>query len=180
MPQWFGGSALSPVTIEEKDQWRIQWNRVLRWYSRVQILANKSKNSELSNFDDDELIAFFQNCFHVKDYLLNSYPDFKIDIDNLFSQNIELRFCRDIANGYKHKKIDRRPLDSDFNWYREYDYFETKGSPIKYRAAFENPDTKEIVKFDIFDLCNKCIDAWKDFLVIKGLEESSFESASDS
>ena len=65
MPKWYGGSALNPDDlIQKQDQWKIQWNRVCRWFNRTQSLAKKSETEELTAYDMDELIAFFQNCYY--------------------------------------------------------------------------------------------------------------------
>lgn len=47
MAKWYGGSTLNPdELIQPKDQWRIQWDRLNRWYKQTQLIKNKSKSEE--------------------------------------------------------------------------------------------------------------------------------------
>lgn len=40
MPQWYGVSILNPDSlIPQSEQWKIQWNRLCRWYTHVQKLS---------------------------------------------------------------------------------------------------------------------------------------------
>lgn len=173
MPSWYGGSALNPDDLVPKqDQWRDQWDRVRRWYERTKEIENRSKKTELSVYDDDILIAFFQNCNHLKDWLQSSRPDLKDKLETLFSSNFEMKACRNICDGYKHKNLTNPTHpDADFNWYREFDSFEKEIDPSKpaiyYRVAFLNGN--DIKKYDVFDLISKCYHLWGNFINDNGL-----------
>ncbi|MBN1293340.1 MAG: hypothetical protein JXB48_15985 [Candidatus Latescibacteria bacterium] len=167
MPKWYGGSTLNPdELLSPKDQWIDQWDRLNRWYKRTQLIKVKSKNEELDSFDIDIIITFFQNCFHLKDWLLTSLPTLGQDVQNLFKNNIEMGACRDICHGFKHKKLSNPTYDADFNIYKEYDHFfvETPVSttPIIYNIAFSYQD--HIKKYEMFDFIENCYKIWKEFL----------------
>jgi hypothetical protein len=166
MPKWLGGSALNPdILLPSAEQWKLQWHRVIRWYKRTSAVKTKSLSAELDVDDIDLVIAFFQNCYHLRDWLRASRPDLSAQIDSLFSHNFEMAACRDICNGFKHKTLNNRPLDADFNLYREYDYFakiERSGHPIKYRVAFADGD--DVRKFDLFELAHGCFQLWDNFI----------------
>src|SRR5438105_1733230 len=52
-------------------EWREQWDRVQRWYQRlVGIAVGRPHNMDLDSYWDD-VLGFFQNCFHFKDWLKN-------------------------------------------------------------------------------------------------------------
>jgi hypothetical protein len=92
MPQWYGGSALNPDIIMPPDeQWKIQWHRVIRWYDRVNQIKVKSRTNELNAYDIDVAIAFFQNCYHLRDWLQHCRPDCRGKIGALFANNYGLR-----------------------------------------------------------------------------------------
>lgn len=113
--------------------------------------------------DIDTVIAYFQNAYHLRDWLLATLPDLKDDVDTLFSNSFEMGACRDICNGFKHKSLNRPTHDPDFNLYREYDHFEIEGlSPVKYRITFA--DGSSIRKFDLFELADKVHRDWRKFL----------------
>src|SRR5438067_7171462 len=104
----------------------------------MQCIKQKALNEELDVEDLDVVVAFFQNCYHVRDWIAASKPAMKNKLDDLFRSHFEMRACRNICDGFKHKKLDK-PIhpDKDFNLYREYDYFEVMScsgnSPVKYR-----------------------------------------------
>jgi hypothetical protein len=172
MPKWFGGSALNPdETVKPGNQWMVQLSRVKRWYDRVQSLKSKSETEPLTAYDFDTLIAFFQNCYHLRDWLESARPELKNDVKILFENSFEMCACRDICHGFKHKDLRKPSLDADFNLYREYDSFAAEVDPRKnpevYNIAFANGN--DIGKFNVFDLVDKCVDLWIDFLQKHGL-----------
>ena len=84
---------------------------------------------------------------------------------NLFD-NFEMACCRDIANGFKHKRLEKPSVDADFNFYREYDYFPLepgKKNRILYRVAFLGKD-QNIKKWDVFELIDIIYNYWKEFI----------------
>ncbi len=82
--------------------WKEQWHRVLRWYERIQD-QNRSKQEY-----EDYLWAFFQNCWHMKDWLLND-PVLGRRKDAVKKEvhcpGGPLMICRDLANRSKHLKL---------------------------------------------------------------------------
>src|SRR5208337_3972755 len=130
MPEWFGGSALSPdMLIPPDEQWKLQWNRIIRWYQRVQAVKAKSHQIEPTDYDVDIVIAFFQNCYHLRDWLTACRPDLTNKVDAVFDGHFEMKGCRDVCNGFKHKELNRPSLDPAFNLYRVYDHFEAEANP---------------------------------------------------
>jgi hypothetical protein len=173
MPDWYGGSTLNPSHITPlQEQWRDQWERSLRWYERVRQIEQKSLKQELDIGDIDVVIAFFQNCYHVRDWIVASRPSLKKQMDNFFHTHFEMGACRDICNGFKHKDLDHWTHDKDFNLYRECDHLAAMGtgkkSPVRHRAVFA--DGTGIRKFDLFVLADSCIDLWNQFLRENGLD----------
>lgn len=185
MPEWLGTSALNPdKLIPRKHQWQAQWRRVCRWHIRTKEIEKRSKEVALTADDEDFLIAYFQNCYHLKDWLQSSRLELKTKLKSFTNDNFEMRACRNICDGFKHKKLDApgHP-DPDFNWYREFDSFEKEIDPskpaIRHSVAFSKMEkdgkgkiTKdEIVKYDVFDLINNCHSLWEKFIKDNQLSE---------
>ncbi len=164
MPKWYGGSTLNPdELVPAARQWAIQWQRLQRWHRRTLQAQEKSRRQELDLEGIDTVIAFFQNAYHLRDWLLASRPDLQSELSILFRNSFEMGACRDICNGFKHKSVNRPSHDPDFNLYRKYDHFEIEGlSPVKYRIAFAHGS--HIRKFDLFELIASVYQQWKDFL----------------
>lgn len=167
MPKWYGGSTLNPDEIvNPENQWMDQLFRMRRWYDRVLSLKKKSETEQLTEADIDILIAFFQNCYHLRDWLESSRTELKDEIKKLFDNSFEMRACRDICCGFKHKDLKKPSIDKDFNLYREYDHFADEAYPGKnleiYNVAFA--DGNDIRKFNLFDFVDRCFNHWIDFL----------------
>lgn len=171
MPSWYGGSTLNPdELIPKENQWIAQWYRVTRWFRRCEELKEKSKTNELDADDIDTVIAFFQNCYHLRDWIGASRANLKEKLNALsFRSTVEMKVCRDICNGFKHKALDQKkypPLDPDFNVYCEYDHFlaeaDSSANPVLYRIAFSYKG--DIRKYDLFDLVERCYRIWENFI----------------
>ncbi|PKN92926.1 MAG: hypothetical protein CVU44_12915 [Chloroflexi bacterium HGW-Chloroflexi-6] len=92
-----------------------QYLRVHRWYNRVfkrsrNRLIRKARRpiNEEELFLDD-LYAFFVNCYHLKDWVIN---DAAINIapeivESTINSNLFLQLCADICNSSKHLKLRR-------------------------------------------------------------------------
>ena len=84
--------------------WKDQYRRVKRWYSKIQCIDRD--NSSISEEELDTLFAFFQNCWHLYDWLKNSEV-LSVDLlDGFFRDNETMKFCYDICIGGKHLNID--------------------------------------------------------------------------
>lgn len=167
MPEWYGGAALgSGLGLPPAEHWSAQWNRVIRWRQKVRRIQEKAAKTELDAFDLDDAVAFFQNCYHLRDWLELSQPRLKPSLDALIRNHFELGACRDVCNGFKHKSLKHPSHDPDFNIYREYDTFledvEPGQSPVRYRLAFA--DGADVRKFDLFEFVDTCVTLWAEFI----------------
>lgn len=167
MPEWFGGAALgSSLGLSPSDQWKAQWSRVQRWHRKIRRIREKATRTELDDFDLDDVIAYIQNCYHLRDWLVVSRPALKVSLDDFFKKHFELGACRDVCNGFKHKALARPSHEPDFNVYREYDHFlegaMAERSLVVYRLAFA--DGNDLRKFDLFEFTDICFALWTKFL----------------
>lgn len=81
--------------------WKEQWDRVHRWYARIKVQDRCRQEYE------DDLWAFFQNCWHMKDWLIND-PILGLNKKTVTKEAhalIPLTICADLANGSKHLKL---------------------------------------------------------------------------
>jgi hypothetical protein len=56
---------------------------------------------------EDYLYAYFQNCHHLRDWVLVELGS--IDVDSFIKSSLPLRICRDVANLTKHFVLERIP-----------------------------------------------------------------------
>jgi hypothetical protein len=94
--------------------WVNQYCRVQRSLHRIQNL-NKIQDSNEEEYED-LLWCYFQNCWHLKDWLKNdpSISQTQVDeikrlVDRGESNSVALMVCSDIANATKHFTLTHRP-----------------------------------------------------------------------
>jgi len=167
MPKWLGHVATSSESIPETEHWKEQWDRACRWYERCKEIEIKSLEADLSLDDQDIIITFFQNCYHVQDWIIASRKDLKSKIDEFVEANFEMKACRNISDGFKHKQLtSKKHPDPDFNWYVIFDPLEMGSNPLRsgmtHRLAFSNGTAVE--EFDVFNLAKTCQGLWESFI----------------
>ncbi len=132
---------------------RGQLERVRRWHRRL-IAASSREDVE------DFLYAFFQNCYHLRDWLQPPAFDRGL-VERLFDENVELRICRDICNMTKHFELSKLPFTGrEPSLAREYagigrGWFEDDSNLVVLSAG---------EKYDALRLASRCLEIWEDFL----------------
>lgn len=98
--------------------WRDQYDRMLRSQSRLLKMASgdlvgnqfSSDGSDASAPVVDALFHFFQDAYHLKDWLIHddavSIP--RQDIEAAITSSSDLALCADLCNGTKHRKLNPR------------------------------------------------------------------------
>lgn len=151
------------LTLQELEGWRGQYERMVRWHGRVITAAN----SKASPDELDYLLAFFESCFHLREWLLVTAATDQKSLEDLFLSKPELRVCRDLANGFKHHTISKPSVDAQFSVVNEY-------IPRNWPSAHAYPNGKWTVlagghQFGLVDLADQCVAVWQDFLRSKAL-----------
>ncbi len=94
------------------ERYREQLARTHRYYERFKKLNEGSAKEPSSEANMDDIYAFFQNCYHLKDWLKND-PAYTFhsseEIEDHVSKSSELSICADICNGSKHLTFNRPP-----------------------------------------------------------------------
>jgi hypothetical protein len=146
--------------------WQTQFKTLERWHQRV--MDAKSKD-DLTDF----LFAFFQNCYHFREWLELASDIPKADLDALFLANPELGICRDICNVTKHFSLSRQPSQKfEVSFVQEYC---PSGNPY-FKDGWFGGDAKLLVvtddkNYDVRELAHQCLEIWKEFLTKRGLNE---------
>jgi len=143
-----------------------QWERVRRYYTRFQDVNSGRHHDMVSDFYVDDILAFFQNCHHLKDWIKNdkSAPaSLRADVEDYVDKHICLRICADLCNGLKHLAPNRN-LKSGAQP-------ELKGRTFGLRVgALPNSiSVKQSIEhngqvLDAFELAMECMSAWELFI----------------
>ncbi len=132
--------------------WKSQFERVQRWYKRA-----KNANNPIDRLDF--LYAFYENAFHLRDWLINTNSLSKKKLGRLFSVNESMRLCRDLANSHKHYSIEHPSQPVPPSELREYSIdhgnLDSKNSLI----VISNGK-----KMDAFSLAEQILQTWEEFI----------------
>jgi hypothetical protein len=148
-----------------------QFYRTERWLGRMKAIYS-GKYTSLGNSEDhlDHILAFFLNCYHIKDWL-KSGPEWQdgVDIDvknwaveQFVTESPALSICADLCNGNKH--FVGRKLRSGVTptFHSEHTRIDTTTSvPVKttrYTFRTKRGDT------DAYDLAEECLESWRRFI----------------
>lgn len=139
--------------------WQSQFDRMCRWHDRLRTARSGDKI--------DFLYAFFENAFHLRDWLVDTGAVKLADIDHFFAQSTVMRLCRDIANAHKHYSISRPSQSMPFTELREYEPY-GGGTLTDSQSLCVISDGE---KYDAFDLASRVRRAWEEYLKQERLGE---------
>ncbi len=144
--------------------WRGQFERTARWFARVEKISIERHQTGDLHRHQDFIYAFFQNCYHLREWLVESGVVPQCEMERLFQDHVELQICRDVCNGTKHMQVKRPSIDGDYSIFREYDHFHVD-------RPDDGPHSMEYLfvlagshKYDLFELARKCMAIWEQFL----------------
>lgn len=145
--------------------WNEQWARVNRYFDRFKkIYEGFEGHDEPSEYYFDDMLAFFQNCFHLRDWLReDDFKSAKIDLtpNKYVETETSLAICADLANAVKHMKLTYPPKSGTEPKLANRSMVITGGSSIIKLEAHIEHDGEFI---DAFELAKKCMDAWNAYL----------------
>lgn len=140
-----------------------QLTRVKRWYERFSQVDRGRKHDMDAEFYQDEVYAFFLNCYHLKDWIEKDDsvgPEAKRKVSKFIGTNEDLGLCRDICNGIKHLKLKNGPTP------------ELRGRKLTVVVGGVRETTMSVKynietaggSVDAFSLATRCVQAWEDFI----------------
>lgn len=130
-------------SIHRNDGWRGQLERLRRWDARTREAA-RTGSSDLEDF----IFVFFQYCYQMREWLLQTSKLPEEKIDRFYTETKEMRLCRDICNGTKHLNLSAPSVDAGFSIGWEYAPSEPNGARL-----FLIADDK----YDLLELAGRCM-----------------------
>jgi hypothetical protein len=160
-------------SVHKNDGWRGQYRRLLRWHRLVHRIGRAKTETEDTEREHDFLYAYFQNCYHLRDWLQNSGAVTPKALQEFFRLNEPMQVCRDICNGTKHWRIDHPSVDADFSMGREYVPAAWSGRRPHVNESWFIIAGKN--KHDVFELADTSMALWDSFLKNNGLLPAAYE-----
>jgi len=143
-----------------------QYERVKRWYQRLKNITDGREHNLPSEYYQDEVLAFFINCYHLKDWIINdnSAEISSKSVEDFVNQSEFLRVCGDVCNGSKHLNITSPKSDKNTKVGGR-NFFLTLGKVIPiFRAKYKIISGNK--EYDAFSLATKCLEDWEKFIKI--------------
>lgn len=146
-----------------------QFERMKRWYERIKQIDQGRPHNLPSDYYQDEVYAFFINCYHLKDWIKNDDTVESITkekVEQFINQNVCMCVCADICNGIKHLKLKpTKPhrSDEDPKFGGRKFLLNLGGGPkpiIKVKFSIKTK-TRTI---DAFELASECVRKWGEFI----------------
>jgi hypothetical protein len=157
---------------------REQFERMLRWYRRFEETSQGRAHSAASDDYVDEIYAFFLNCYHLTDWIINDPAlrdrvNWESAVKDWVRNNRSLRLCADICNSLKHLTITRKTWSGESPAFGKKHFgisFSDKVAPASSSVPGALPtialacevDTSSGPE-DAFQLATGCVAAWKEF-----------------
>ena len=142
-----------------------QFNRMKRWYQRLVSTDQGRPHHLTSDYYQDEVYAFFQNCYHLKDWIKNDESvgtAAKNKVEEFINNSKELSICADICNSTKHLKLTTPRSDKDPQFGQRKFHLGVGGPPTTISVEYTIDTSSGPV--DAFELATKCLQAWKKFI----------------
>jgi hypothetical protein len=152
--------------MSELSRHQVQFKRLGRWYERFKNINDDQILDKSDEFYLDDVIAFFINCYHLKDWIKNDPAATSVadKVEAYINNNLELSLCADICTSMKHLEFNRNYLPRSggkVSWNKK-DVKLKVGSGERIIATKYRLDTK-LGPRDAFDIATKCIEAWDKF-----------------
>jgi hypothetical protein len=148
--------------------WQDQHERVGRWHKRLSAIR-RGIPPDMSQAEAlDVVYAFFMNCYHLRDWIINSGFKPKAEVDGFIRGHPDLKLCGDICNGLKHFRVDPKKAWASSTWSTA--SVTTFSFPPGTHEAGPIPGVQWVftvdgTEIDMFDLAGRCVAAWDRFLV---------------
>lgn len=145
-----------------------QFERLKRYFSRFKQINDGKAHDQSSPHYDDDVYAFFQNCYHLKDWIKNDTACSSwSNVESFINNNNDLRVCADLCNSLKHLTLTmpRSTENPGFagghitlNITDGFGVKESVDISIKYTVSTSSGD------IDAFQLAERCLTAWEQFI----------------
>lgn len=147
--------------------YRDQLDRVLRYLSRVHAAEGDPNQRFIVDYQDD-VWSFFQNCWHLKDWIRND-PLLSEDVKERIKEAVEnspvLAIANDMANGTKHLELHRPRAGASYDHVRIATGGET--SSLECMIQVKGEDHREFRPAR--ELATECVQEWERILQAEGL-----------
>lgn len=151
-------------------RYKDQFDRMMRYHEYFKQMNSGNPRSAKPDEQKDDVYAFFQNCYHLKDWLKNDSEFQKADkVEEYVDKNKCLIICAYICNASKHARLTRTRRntneDIEIKNKRTIEAIVSNGGGNKSDSVSIKMEIKyndEIL--DAFEVATDAVVAWKSFM----------------
>jgi adenosylcobinamide amidohydrolase len=114
------------------------------------------------NYEDD-VHSFFQNCYHLKDWIKNDAAlNLKADVETFVANTICISLCADICNGLKHFKrhTNRSGKEPEFGVTNVFLQVGSREPTIRVKYCIDT----NVGSIDAFTLATEYMSEWQAYI----------------
>lgn len=152
--------------------WKEQYSRMVRSLDRLRSIASGGLSAS-SDDARDSLFHFYQDAYHLKDWIKNDSSISSTDIEEVINVTEPLQVCADLCNGTKHLDLQRsRSGDSSTVFATQSVIVRpaTIGSGLGADPALHGWTVESNGKhYDAVELADVVVAEWESWLVNQGL-----------
>lgn len=147
-----------------------QFKRMKRWYGRIKKIDQRIPDefNLRTNFRNylDEVYAFFQNCYHLKDWIKNDDTVTQLakdKVEDFIDKNVCMSICADLCNGSKHLKLIKPSRSKKDPKLQGLKVSMKRGEPkpiIKVKISIKT----KTGTIDALELVSECVQKWEEFI----------------
>lgn len=158
--------------------WRRQYERMRRSYQRLLGYAEGRTPSEDAAEAEDALLHFFQDAYHLKDWIRQNEPGHSKSVESQFKKPagpLPMLLCADLCNGSKHFVLTRSArLGGEFVSHSVTVRPPTAGSSLPPEPALHRWTVRwSDGECDALELAAECVAAWNKWLGERSLDPSA-------
>jgi len=138
-----------------------QLNRARRFLRRIEKFDRSQVDYE------DDLWAFFQNCWHVKDWIKNDQKlsqDIRKAVEKDVAQRDGIMNCADLANRTKHLSLARGPRRNANHVGTDVTVIPGEETRLRYRISSDTVKNR-----DALEIAREALNEWEELLRQYGL-----------
>jgi len=150
-----------------------QYERMERWfkiYEKINdgILVSPSVTFEsviTSEIYRDYVFFFFQNCYHLKDWIIYDFNNKAVTkkVESFVNDNFCMSLCADLCNSIKHLSLkkSRSKRNPEFTAIPDYTEVKEGKKSFIYIQWFVKANGEYI---DAFQIATECMKKWAEFI----------------
>ena len=145
-----------------KHKWERKFHQMMRSYDKLKKVSTNT-GSKISNVDGKEAVEeFFTQCYHLKDWIIGDFPDFKEQIESNISKSKPLSLAADFCNTCKHGELKRTRLGEKIKAILEHTKIDI--TPKGFVCSAQVEIRTESKSHNAFKIATNCIRDWNKIL----------------